>query len=205
MPGLRGKIIGARAHMSAQQPGQRFPRADGKRSWGVVYGGAFDYITQRPSAAGISQGDLLVGGGFMRSLKQGVDQVGLYDDGAALEPLTVAHIAGVLPAIFHPRWGAGGGLKQVWSGIIGLTGDSLPFVGRLSADLTDRDAEKQGGALDGIGQSGEWVAAGFAGEEDLPAIPGRPGGRLTEWFPHELLVSHERLRTASIGNLANHS
>ena len=208
--------------MSTQRPGQEFPHADGKRSWGVIYGEAFDYVTQRPPATGGSQGDLMIGGGFMRSLKQGVDQVGLYDDGTPLDPLTVTHIAGVLPAIFHPKWGAGAELKQVWSGIIGLTGDSLPLVGRLDTKLTGRDATAR--ASHGAEQHGEWIVAGFSGEgmvwawlcgaalgimiagsedEERPEAPGRPSGKLVDWFPNELLVSQKRMQSTSIHNLAN--
>ena len=223
VPGLRNKIVGARAHMSAQQPGNLFPDSRGMRSWSVIYGDAFDYISQRPSASDGTHGDLMIGGGFMRSLKQGVDQVGLYDDGSALEPLTVSHISGIFPAIFHPKWGMDGALKQAWSGIIGLTGDSLPFVGRLEKKLTGRNLLTQDISSESKGQCGEWVAAGFAGEgmiwawlsgvalgimiagteeEDVEGTPGRPGGKLADWFPKELLVSNSRLRTADVTNLA---
>jgi glycine/D-amino acid oxidase-like deaminating enzyme len=223
VPGLRRKIVGARAHMSAQQPGQQFPFADGKHSWSVAYGDGFDYATQRPSTTSDSKGDLLIGGGFTRSLKQGIDQVGLYDDGSSPDPLTTTHIAGIFPGIFHPKWGAGAELKQLWSGIIGLTGDSLPLVGRLNTKLTGRDTQERKRMLDGKDQYGEWIVAGFAGEgmvwawlsgaalgimiagsedEELPEALGRPGGKLTEWFPSELLVSNERIRSADISNLA---
>ncbi|EMD93827.1 hypothetical protein COCC4DRAFT_65959 [Bipolaris maydis ATCC 48331] len=224
VPGLRSRIVGARAHMSAQTPGQRFPHADGTKSWGVIYDDAFDYITQIPPASGEDKGDLMIGGGFKRSLKQGIDQVGLYDDGSVLDPLTITHIAGIFPAIFHPKWGAGSELKQMWPGIIGLTGDSLPFVGRLNAKLTGRDIKKRKGRSDGDAHCGEWIAAGFCGEgmvwawlsgaalgimiagteeDDLPEDPGRPGGKLAEWFPHELLISDQRLRSANISNLVD--
>jgi glycine/D-amino acid oxidase-like deaminating enzyme len=221
VPGLRRKITGARAHMSAQQVGQQFPYADGTHSWSVVYGDGFDYATQRPSATGDPKGHLLIGGGFMRSLKQGIDQVGLYDDASSPDPLTTTHIAGIFPAIFHPKWGAGAELKQMWCGIIALTGDSLPFVGRLDAKLTGRDITR---VPTGNNQCGEWIAAGFCGEgmvwawlsgaalgimmtgseeEKVPAAPGRPGGKLAEWFPSELLVSQKRLRSADVSNLVN--
>ncbi|KAI4683450.1 uncharacterized protein J4E88_004626 [Alternaria novae-zelandiae] len=224
VPGLRSKIVGARAHMSAQQPGQTFPYADGMRSWSVVYGEGFDYVTQRPPGTSGSKGDLMIGGGFVRSLKQGIDQVGRYDDGPLLDPLTAAHITGVFPAVFHPKWGAGAELKQIWSGIIGLTGDYMPFVGRLDAKLTGRDDKGSKRVLSDKDSCGEWIAAGFSGEgmvwawlsgaalgimiagseeEDLPEAPGRPGGRLSEWFPKELLVSKERMRSADVSNLAN--
>jgi glycine/D-amino acid oxidase-like deaminating enzyme len=224
VPGLRRKIVGVRAHMSAQQAGQQFPYTDGKHSWGVVYGAAFDYATQRPPATSGSKGDLLIGGGFTRSLKQGIDQVGLYDDGSFPDPLTTTHIAGIFPAVFNPKWGAGAELKQLWTGILGLTGDSMPLVGRLNTKLTGRDTMERKRTLKGNNQHGEWIVAGFSGEgmvwawlsgaalgimiagseeEELPKAPGRPGGKLTEWFPSELLVSNKRIRSADISNLTN--
>jgi glycine/D-amino acid oxidase-like deaminating enzyme len=224
VPGLRSKIVGARAHMSAQKPGQRFPYADGKYSWGVIYGDTFDYATQRPSIGRNSKGDLLIGGGFKRSLKQGIDQVGIYDDSSVPEPLTVTHIMGIFPAIFHPQWGAGAELKQMWPGIIGLTGDSLPLVGRLNTRLTGRDIQMRKHSSNYGNKCGEWIAAGFCGEgmvwawlsgaalgvmtagseeEILPPTPGRPGGKIADWFPHELLVSPARLQNASISNLVS--
>jgi glycine/D-amino acid oxidase-like deaminating enzyme len=162
----------------------------------------------------------MLGGGFMRSSKQGVDQLGIYDDGAALDPLTVSHIAGILPAVFHPRWGEGAELKNVWSGIIGMTGDSVPLVGKLDSKWTQRNVKTK----DGANAHGEWIAAGFCGEgmvwawlcgtglgimiagsedEDVKEAPGRPGGRLANWFPDQLRVSDKRLRSADVANLAN--
>lgn len=165
----------------------------------------------------------MLGGGFARSLKQGIDQVGLYDDGSALESLTISHVAGVFPAIFHPKWGPGAELKQVWSGIIGFTGDLVPFVGRLSSRFTSRKLSG-GYIVEDKDTPGEWIAAGFSGEgmvwawlsgvalglmiagtteEDVKEAPGRPGGRLADWFPNELLASNSRLQTADIANLAD--
>ncbi|CAI6269525.1 unnamed protein product [Periconia digitata] len=230
VPGLRSKIVGARAHMSAQSAGHEFTRCStkGMRSWGVIYGDGFDYVTQRPA----QQGDLMVGGGFRRSLNQGVDQVGVYDDSAALDALTMSHIAGVLPAIFSPNWGAGIALKQAWSGIIGLTGDFLPFVGPLDSTWTGRvvrheraDAKSSVRSTADSRRSGEWIAAGWAGEgmvwawlcgvglgimiagseedDSREDVPGLPGGRIDEWLPQEVLISKRRVQTADVSNLAS--
>lgn len=224
VPGLRQKIVGARAHMSAQKPAQQFPDSAGLRSWSIIYGGAFDYATQRPSTPDGKPGDLMIGGGFMRSLKQGIDQVGLYDDGAALDGLTVAHITGIFPSIFSPKWGRDARVKQAWSGIIGLTGDNLPFVGLLDTSLTDRKVSDEHEAGKDMGNSGEWIAAGFSGEgmvwawlagcalgimiagreeDELPEAVWRPDGALKLWLPKEILVSSKRLRSADISQLAD--
>ena len=210
--------------MSAQKPGLDFPDSAGRRSWSIVCGGAFDYVTQRPSTPGGGRGDLMVGGGFMRSLKQGIDQVGAYDDSATLDGLTVAHIAGIFPSIFHPNWGQGASIEEVWSGIIALTGDNLPFVGRLGKTFTGRNVQNLQRNSKGTEDSGEWIAAGWSGEgmvwawlagsalgimiagreeEELPEVAGRPGGALASWLPEELLVTSKRLRSADISRLAS--
>ncbi|KAK8106683.1 hypothetical protein PG999_010042 [Apiospora kogelbergensis] len=237
VPGLRRKITPAQAHMSAQKPGDLFSRDHdhgAHRSWGVVYKNSFDYVTQRPpnvdagsSARHASQGDLLLGGGFVRSSKQGIDMIGLSDDGISLDGLTLAHIAGVFPAVFSPNWGGGAEFKQAWSGTLGFTGDLMPFVGKLGQSLTGRTTPPNAGASSGLDDekpSGEWIAAGFAGEgmvwawltgtalgvimsgreeEDMAGAPGWPAGRLEDWFPPEILVSEQRLRSADLINLTN--
>ncbi|KAI6382221.1 hypothetical protein MCOR25_000810 [Pyricularia grisea] len=226
VPGLRSKVTPARAHMSAQRPGDLFPANHGRhRSWSVIYGTGFDYVTQLPPEAGEipSQGDLMLGGGFFRSLKYGTDMLGISDDGAPLDGLTLAHVAGVFPAVFAPNWGVGGGLKEAWSGILDFTGDLLPLVGKLDGKITGRTVKGDPGS-DGKRSSAEWVAAGFSGEgmvwcwlsgmalgikmsgreeEDLDLVPGRPAGRLRDWFPDELWVSQTRLKAADVSNLAN--
>jgi hypothetical protein len=97
----------------------------------------------------------------MRSPKQGLDQIGLYDDGAILDTLTVSHIAGVFPSVFIPKWGRGAEIKQFWSGVIGLTGYSVPFVGRLDTAFTSRGIQVQERASQETDECGEWIAAGF--------------------------------------------
>ncbi|KAK8109192.1 hypothetical protein PG984_014993 [Apiospora sp. TS-2023a] len=245
VPGLRRKITPAQAHMSAQKPGRLFSQGrdhGAHRSWGVVYENGFDYVTQRQpddvdadagnSARHDGQGNLLLGGGFVRSSKQGIDMIGRSsDDGTSLDGLTLAHIAGIFPAVFSPNnWGRGAEFKQAWSGTLGFTGDLIPLVGKLDKSLTGRTAP----APNVVGSSGpedekpsgEWIAAGFSGEgmvwawltgtalgvimsgredEDMAAAPGWPAGRLEDWFPREMLVSEQRLRSADLVNLANQS
>ncbi|KAK2730095.1 inositol hexaphosphate kinase kcs1 [Colletotrichum kahawae] len=231
LPGLRGKMAGVKAHMSAQKSGGRFAWRDGRRSWSVLYGGGmFDYVTQRPN------GDVMLGGGFARSLGQGVDMVGVYEDGST-EGLTVAHVGGVMGAVFGDGWD--GRVERVWSGIIGVTGDMAPFVGRVPEGISGRkkggkgkgvtlkkqvkkvEEEEDGGGWIGA-EAGEWVSAGYSGDgmvwawgcgaalgvmisgregEVLEKGPGFPGGRLEEWFPRDLVITEARVRKADLSNL----
>ncbi|KAJ4261686.1 hypothetical protein NW762_007124 [Fusarium torreyae] len=209
VPSLRGSLAGALAHMSAQRPGASFPSSHGQRSWSVVYTPGFDYVTQRPDRPDGTPGDLMIGGGFFRSSEQWLDQVGIWDD-SQMFGLTMVHVRGVMPTIFEPQWGEGGKLVKAWTGIIGFTGDLLPLVDRAPGSPVQKD-------------SGEWIAAGFCGEgmvwawlsgtalalmvlgkeeEDLEEGIGRPGGKLEEWFPRDLLgIDGGRLKRADIGNV----
>ncbi|KAH7133122.1 FAD dependent oxidoreductase-domain-containing protein [Dactylonectria estremocensis] len=210
IPSLRGSLTGALAHMSAQRPGDAFPASHGQLSWSIVYSPGFDYVTQRPDGDDGAPGDLMVGGGFFRSRESALDQMGVWDD-ARMDALPGMHIRGVMPTTFEPRWGSGGAVKKAWTGILGLTGDVMPLVGRVPGS-----APQSG--------SGEWVAAGFNGEgmvwawlsgtalavmvlgkegEELEKGVGRPGGKLAEWFPQELKVDGGRLRRARLQNLAD--
>lgn len=197
--------------MSAQRPGTSFPASHGKRSWSPIYLPGFDYVTQRPDGEDGRAGDLMVGGGFFRSAQDGMDQLGVWDDGRH-DLLPELHIRSIMPAIFEPNYGAGAEVKKTWSGILGITGDMMPLVGRLPNTNNTKD-------------SGEWIAAGFCGEgmvwawlcgtalavmvlgreeEELEKGVGRPGGVLKSWFPgNELGVSEARLGRADLKNLVD--
>ncbi|KAK7733089.1 hypothetical protein SLS53_008277 [Cytospora paraplurivora] len=221
VPGLKGKGTAGLCHMTAQKAGAYFPEKDGERSWSVIYGQGFDYITQRPS------GELMVGGGFFRGPKQGMDMFGIYDD-SKLDTLTLMHLEGVMPAIFDPGYEVKGAARRTikaWSGAIGISPDLMPLVGRLDPRITSRKvrSSKDEGVKEEV-DPGEWIAAYFCGDgmawawlcgtalgimlagsegDDLPAEPGRPGGILAEWFPQELYASWERVKDMDISDLAD--
>ncbi|KAJ3531727.1 hypothetical protein NM208_g8753 [Fusarium decemcellulare] len=111
----------------------------------------FDYVTQRPDREDGTPGDLMIGGGFFRSRQQGLDQVGIWDD-SQVHALPLMHVRGVMPTVFEPQWGEGSKFVKAWTGILGFTGDLMPFVGPVP------------GRRSSTPSSGEWVAAGFNGE-----------------------------------------
>ncbi|KAL7792808.1 FAD dependent oxidoreductase domain-containing protein [Trichoderma afarasin] len=222
VPALRGCLTGVLGHMTAQQPGAEFaPVCHGGRSWSIMYGTGFEYITQRPDGNDGSPGDLMIGGGLFRSKDEGLDQIGVWDD-SRVDAFPLMHLRGSMPTVFEPKWGAGGQLKGAWSGIMGFTGDVLPFVGSLSPEVGGLRKSLGGGLEKG---AGEWIAAGFNGEgmvwawlsgvavaimmlgkeeDDLEESVGRPGRRLGEWYPvEEVRVDKARLRRARLENLAN--
>ncbi|KGQ10126.1 Rho-related GTP-binding protein RhoE [Beauveria bassiana D1-5] len=169
IPRLRQYLTGARGCMTAQDGGAHFPRTHGNRSWSTVYEPGYDHATQRPDQDDGSRGDVLVGGGFAQGRHGGLDLLGTWDD-SRRDALPLAHVRGIMPTVFEPNWGggpttaAGGGIKSDWTGIMGFTGDGLPFVGALGANVTQRRNPYPGGGGGGvINGSGEWIAAGFNG------------------------------------------
>lgn len=163
----------------------------------------------------------MVGGGFFRSKDEGFDQVGVWDDSRE-DAFPLMHIRGCMGSIFEPRWGEGGGVVKSWTGILGVTGDFMPFVGRVPAKYAGKGFTSGSGG-GGLAATGQWVAAGFCGEgmvwawlagtavgimiagreeEELDKVVGRPGGKLDEWFPRELGLEGGRLRRADLKNLA---
>lgn len=219
VPGLRGKGTPILCHMTAQRAADYFPDKDGSRSWSVIFGQGFDYVTQRPT------GELMIGGGFFQGPKQGMDLMGVSDD-TKIDALTVMHLEGVMPTLFDPGYeveGRGARVIKAWSGAIGVVPDFMPLVGRLDPRITSRKI-RQDSKAGGQVQPGEWISAYFCGDgmvwawlcgvalgtmlagsedEDLPAEPGRPAGKLADWFPSELYASWERLKGMDIVDLAD--
>lgn len=219
VPGLRGKGTPILCHMTAQRAADYFPDKDGSRSWSVIFGQGFDYVTQRPT------GELMIGGGFFQGPKQGMDLMGVSDD-TKIDALTVMHLEGVMSTLFDPGYkveGRGARVIKAWSGAIGVVPDFMPLVGRLDPRITSRKI-KQDSKAGGQVQPGEWISAYFCGDgmvwawlcgvalgtmlagsedEDLPAEHGRPAGKLADWFPSELYAGWERLKGMDIVDLAD--
>ncbi|OTA88604.1 hypothetical protein M434DRAFT_34766 [Hypoxylon sp. CO27-5] len=205
IPGLRGKLTGILGTMTALRPSGRFPNVNGRRSWVVSYGHGYDTATERPTT-GRRSGDII--------------------DDSRLEPLQLAHLHGILPALFafyRAEELDGWRTKRMWSGVMGMTGDLLPFVGRLDTSLTYRSPGVYYDNLQTV-QPSEWISAGYCGKgmawawlcgtsvgiriagtenEDAPPYPGRPAGPLRHWLPHGLEPTLERLEKADLGNLVH--
>ncbi|KAI1457922.1 FAD dependent oxidoreductase-domain-containing protein [Annulohypoxylon moriforme] len=137
------------------------------------------------------QGDVVFGGGFSRSEGQGAEMLG--------------------------NWRT----MLQWSGIMALTGDQLPFVGRLHPRLTGRNP-CLGEKIYAEQKPGEWICAGYNGDGlmlawlcgnalgimlterehvDQPKLVGRPEGTLRSWFPSELEPTLKRVQKATLTNL----
>ncbi|EJD04507.1 FAD dependent oxidoreductase [Fomitiporia mediterranea MF3/22] len=198
LPQMRTKIICVRGNMTAQRPGNALTPStlDGQRSW-VFYDKhiGYDYLTQLPNG----EYELMFGGGFVQAGEDGLGEIGCSDD-SQYNSGVAAHLSGALPVLFGGKnWGSEaapslnrtdeggnederwfpGRMKAIWSGIIGISADRIPWVGRMPQKLSDRVLPSliQTGdtKMDATGHSekvrnartappGEWIAAGYSGE-----------------------------------------
>ena len=240
---LRTKILPVRGLMSAQRPGQSLSTHSthhGARSH-IFYAGptGYDYLTQLP----LGEHELMFGGGAAQGGRAILPEVGNTDD-SGYNMAIASHISGALPEYFGAdHWGREGTpqedndaqvmwrrgrVKALWTGILGISVDGLPWVGRVPEKVSGRRAPsgaavsgpKTGTELEGapppITPPGEWMSAGYSGEGMVNAwmcgralacmMLGREAereARLREWFPDVMRVTEKRWRKASLEDFAS--
>ncbi|KAH9850572.1 FAD dependent oxidoreductase [Lenzites betulinus] len=232
LPALRTKIMPARGAMSAQRPGRALSAStqDGARSF-VFYRGTvgIDYLTQLPTG----EHELMFGGGWSQSCDDGLPELGIADDGS-VNHASQSYLAGALPQYFGPKnWGeeaqpaAGvdggdvqwgrGRTKAQWSGILGISADEMPWVGRVPKKLTGRSEPKPQQSKETAGADkahlalpGEWIAAGYTGEGMVHAwMSGKAlahmlldrEDEIQGWFPEVMRMTEKRWKEADVNNL----
>ncbi|THG98993.1 hypothetical protein EW026_g3279 [Hermanssonia centrifuga] len=178
---------------------------DGLRSFVFHPGGlGYDYLTQLPSG----EHELMFGGGWASAFDSAFADIGVSDD-SSFSLSVASHLAGALPLYFGTgswgkekqpdtsdddggiKWGEGR-TKAQWGGILGISADGLPWVGRLPRKISGRaeppttctSRERSGSSgktetetstsdsLDDVvvrdrlrtASPGEWIAAGYTGE-----------------------------------------
>ncbi|KAF5377204.1 hypothetical protein D9615_006477 [Tricholomella constricta] len=207
LPGMRGKIIPARGVMTAQRPqaglGAPSTATDtwaGMRSF-VFFPGdeahIYDYLTQQRAAGEEEkekadgtcggypppEGEMMFGGGFARG-NAFLTEFGNADD-REWHKKTGAHLKGALGKYFDVVGEAEAEkgkeeaerVKAVWSGILGMSVDGKPWVGRIPDKISGRCAPRVGtepesltrgkmlsGPSERLAAPGEWMAAGYTGE-----------------------------------------
>ncbi|KAG9314934.1 FAD dependent oxidoreductase [Chiua virens] len=223
---MRGKIIPFRGNMTAQRPGQSMPTESLQRSFvfhEIPVG--YDYLTQLPNG----ENELMFGGGFSQEGHEGYEAVANSNDSTYSKRIC-GHLGGILPRYFgEDNWGregqpleggvsnewAKGRVKATWSGILGISADLTPWVGRLAPVISGRPAPLNANASSENGADksftsaapGEWIAAGYSGEGMVHAwmcgkalaemVLGREHqANLAEWFPDIMRVSTQRWKKA---------
>lgn len=159
LPTFRSKLVPLRGSMTAQRPGVSLGKStlDGFRSF-VFYRNkiGYDYLTQLPSG----ENELMVGGGFGSTSDATLYKELTNVDDSAYDANTITHLTGAVPVYFgEENWGAErtpthfqpdntsemskvvwnqGRAKAIWSGVLCISADLMPWVGRLSAKLSNR-------------------------------------------------------------------
>ena len=236
---MRGKVIPQRGTMSAQRPGTGLPTDTcGSRAHLFNYPApGYDYLTQLPRREGKGEGgELLFGGGFRQAGRFVLSEFAVADD--SVYHLGIAsHVQGALPVYFgHRNWGAEGvdgareveeenspwgqgRVKAVWTGILSISVDMRPWVGRVSSVISGRAAPQRllTTASDitvarSIAAPGEWVSTGYSGEGMVHAwlcahalglmvlgLENEEG--MHTWFPDEYRLTEKRWKKATIEQL----
>ncbi|KAG6870390.1 hypothetical protein C0992_000207, partial [Termitomyces sp. T32_za158] len=111
------------------------------------------------------EGEMMLGGGFANG--DFIEELGNADD-AGWDGKTGRYLSGALEGYF----GDGGRVRKLWSGVLGLSVDGQPWVGRIPEAVAGRAAprrtetggEKAGLVRGGLAEAGEWMACGYTGE-----------------------------------------
>ncbi|KAH9476985.1 hypothetical protein JR316_0010901 [Psilocybe cubensis] len=167
--------------------------------------------TLAPKSSLPTAGELMFGGGAMlggMSESALLNVVGVTDDSHP-DFAVEAYLSGSLPMYFGRHWGEEGSeaddieagktedvqwgkgrVKAVWSGLVGLSADANPWVGRVPPSVSgrrepapqpSRPPYDKPSAVDGehLAPAGEWVCAGYSGEGMVHAwLSGRALARM---------------------------
>jgi glycine/D-amino acid oxidase-like deaminating enzyme len=153
LPQFLGKIIPLRGHITAHRPGPVLAelRTTGlETTYSFIYETGYEYMIPRPylpSVPADHQGDIIIGGGLGTLPNRGESEFGETDD-TVLNPKTSEYLRECTERYFGKNWGddiESERVRMEWSGIMGVTGDGLPYVGEVP------------------GCSGMWVSGGFNG------------------------------------------
>lgn len=158
-------------------------------------------------------------------------------DDSAVNHVGQSYLAGALPQYFgmrnwgedaapspvsptdEPEWGRGR-TKAQWSGILGISADMLPWVGRLPEKVSGRALQKRSDRLAEsvdekasgaqVAPPGEWIAAGYTGEGMVHAwMSGKAlasmvldrEDEIASWFPSILRINEKRWKEANIEDM----
>ena len=176
----------------------------------------------------------MFGGGWASAFDTAWADFGFSDD-SDLSTSVASHLAGALPLYFGDKswgkekepvvgeergegveWGQGR-TKAQWSGILGISADGLPWVGRLPPKISGRSCpsgtstlsrkEKEEYQEQLTAPPGEWISAGYTGEGMVHAwMSGKAlaymllgaEAEIKPWFPEILRISEERWKKANL-------
>ena len=153
LPQMQGKIVPLRGQVTAQRPGPKLKqlKPNGlETTYSFFYDTGFEYMIPRPNLPSVPPddvGDIIIGGGLGRLSGEGFSEYGNTDD-TELNNENSKYLKQTLKSYFGENWGDDDPdrrVKKDWTGVMGITGDGVPFVGEVP------------------GMQGCWISAGFNG------------------------------------------
>jgi glycine/D-amino acid oxidase-like deaminating enzyme len=192
-PQFQGVIIPLRGHVSAHRPGRSMPKNGLQTTYSFVYKMGYEYMVSRPTNPE-GAGDLIIGGGSTMVADSGIGEYGNTDDGNINEHI-FEYLNGTTAGYFGKNWGEDdpvGRVRAAWSGIMGYSGDELPYVGPVP------------------GENGLFVSASFQGHgmvlcwlcaKALAGVLSEDSAYASDWFPKSFWVTEERMRAKFEGKL----
>ncbi|KAF1928030.1 FAD dependent oxidoreductase [Didymella exigua CBS 183.55] len=214
---LQGKIVPMRGQIIAQKPGTKTALPTPlPTTFSFIYKNGYEYMIPRPLPDGGQ--DIVIGGGLGRLPQAGASEFGTVDDGS-LNPEISKYLQCSLVGFFGAKnWGETSGeeapdqIVQEWTGIMGVTADGRPFVGKVPGNMDSKCLPERNGIEREVPLRNLWISAGFNGHGMVLCLksaealvkmiendgPGRVNDgpvdmRDLDWFPRSFLITEERL------------
>jgi glycine/D-amino acid oxidase-like deaminating enzyme len=150
LPRMQTKIIPLRGQITAHKQTEAFSKLHLKgldTTYSFMYATGYEYMIPRPQHPDVPSelvGDIVIGGGLGALENEGLSEFGTIDD-SVLNKENSRYLHECVSRYFGPEWGQEEKVRMEWTGIMGITGDGLPFVGPVP------------------GEKGLWISAGFNG------------------------------------------
>ena len=150
-PAFQGAVVPLRGHITAQIPPSSLPTLP--TTYSFIYKDGYEYMIPKPlySQYPPYPGDVVIGGGLGTLPDEGAEEYGITND-STLNPSLSAYLRDCTKRYFGDGSRKVGGdrseewtVRNEWTGIMGFTGDGMPFIGPVP------------------GEEGLWVAAAFQG------------------------------------------
>ncbi|KAH8592461.1 FAD dependent oxidoreductase [Bisporella sp. PMI_857] len=129
-PQFQGSIVPCRGQVTAHRPGSNMPEDGLGYTYSFIYEGGYEYMIPRPQGSKFA-GDIIIGGGMAVMKNDGEELFGIVDD-TAIDQEISTYLKKTTPRYFGSQWGEDdkqGRVRKEWTGIMGFSGDELPFVG----------------------------------------------------------------------------
>ena len=189
---LQGVIVPLRGHVTAQRPGLGLPSTGLPATYSFIYKGAYEYMIPRPPGTKFA-GDIVIGGASTKKPNGGIDEFGSTDDDQVDSTISKC-LEDCTADYFAQYWGEDdprGRIRRIWTGIMGYSSDSSPFVG-----------EAEPGLFVAASFQGHGMVLCFLCAKALSIMMQQQGDNgLEKWFPTAFRFSKERLEKKFQGRL----